>query len=280
MSALYQQQPLFVISKVCTKCHQDKPLDEFFKSEHGKYGRRADCKDCCARPGRPRRIKQTSRTGYKICNTCLLEKPHAEFSPDSVQKDGYTGRCKQCRSQKYQALPEEEKERARKQDKESRIPRIEQRRAYDRKRHNTDEHNAKRREQLAFKKATDASFREAVSRANAEWRKNNPLAIRETNRRHKIGQKAARSGERISYKRILERDGAWCYICACTIDLTITSGPASLAFDHMTPLHPRKGEPKGTHTADNIHPSHKLCNERKMNKQFENLSEWDRRGVD
>jgi len=211
----------------------------------------------------------------------LIEKSHNEFSPDSAQKDGYTGRCKECRGNRYQSLPEEEKERIRRQDVESRRPRKELINARDRLRHNTDEHNAKRREQMARKKATDDNFQEAVRQAQTEWRKNNPLYTRESNRRHKIRQKTARSGGRISYKRILERDGYFCYICEKDIDSTIkSSDPAGLVFDHKIPLHPRKGEPKGEHTLDNIHPAHKLCNERKLNRQFDNLPAWDRRGVD
>lgn len=33
--------------KTCTKCGVTKPLSEFYKREGGKYGVRADCKDCC-----------------------------------------------------------------------------------------------------------------------------------------------------------------------------------------------------------------------------------------
>ena len=35
-------------SKACTKCGEVKPLGEFYKKKHGKYGVRADCKVCRA----------------------------------------------------------------------------------------------------------------------------------------------------------------------------------------------------------------------------------------
>lgn len=34
-------------AKICTKCRETKQLDEFHKRADGKYGRRADCIDCC-----------------------------------------------------------------------------------------------------------------------------------------------------------------------------------------------------------------------------------------
>lgn len=268
-----QQLPLFP-TKVCTKCHKDKDLDEFHHEKYGKFERKGACKDCCARPGRPRRIKRSTKLGYKICNTCHAEKRYAEFALDSAQKDGYAGRCNQCKSERYHALPEEEKEIIRKRDRENRIPRREQIRERDRKRHNTDEHNANRREQMALKKALDPDFCKTISQANAEWRKKNPLHMREYSRRYKTRQKVSRSGY-VDYQRILERDGMYCYIC----DRDILAHH-QLAFDHKVPLHPRKGEPKGTHTEDNIHPTHKECNLRKANKQFENLTSFSRRGVD
>jgi hypothetical protein len=33
-------------TKVCTKCGQEKPLKDFYSSKAGRYGKRADCKQC------------------------------------------------------------------------------------------------------------------------------------------------------------------------------------------------------------------------------------------
>ena len=32
--------------KVCTKCGEEKPLEEFYTDKHGKYGRKSVCKEC------------------------------------------------------------------------------------------------------------------------------------------------------------------------------------------------------------------------------------------
>lgn len=33
-------------SKPCSKCHQEKPLDQYGAAKRGKYGKRAECNDC------------------------------------------------------------------------------------------------------------------------------------------------------------------------------------------------------------------------------------------
>lgn len=33
-------------SRVCSRCKKDKPLDQFYKSTYGKYGKTAQCKQC------------------------------------------------------------------------------------------------------------------------------------------------------------------------------------------------------------------------------------------
>jgi len=37
------------MKKICSKCHQEKPLTEFYKLSSSSDGRRPDCKDCCKR---------------------------------------------------------------------------------------------------------------------------------------------------------------------------------------------------------------------------------------
>lgn len=74
-------------------------------------------------------------------------------------------------------------------------------------------------------------------------------------RARKLGLKDA---QYVSYREILERDGLVCHVCG----EAITKGPGhrndALAFDHVIPL--SKG---GTHTPENIKPTHAICNNRK-----------------
>jgi len=103
--------------------------------------------------------------------------------------------------------------------------------------------------------------------------------IVENNRRRKARMLGTTIAE-VDYIRILERDGFWCHICCKDIDPTIKKGPARLVFDHMIPLQPCPGDPQGTHTEDNIKPSHYVCNSRKRNRILEDLTPFQRRGPD
>ena len=38
-----------IILKVCTKCGEPKPLDEYWNHPNGKFGKRSRCKDCLAK---------------------------------------------------------------------------------------------------------------------------------------------------------------------------------------------------------------------------------------
>lgn len=48
-----------VITKICTKCKQEKPLSEFNNQKAGKYGKRATCREC--QNAENRLYKQTDR---------------------------------------------------------------------------------------------------------------------------------------------------------------------------------------------------------------------------
>jgi 5-methylcytosine-specific restriction endonuclease McrA len=123
-------------------------------------------------------------------------------------------------------------------------------------------------------------YRQATRDAINEWRRNNPLSQQELTLRRNARKKAATT-ERVSYKRILERDGYHCYICEQPIDSSIKGRvPGALSFDHIIPLQPREGEPQGTHSEDNIKPAHVACNARKINKPLESLTPFERRGPD
>lgn len=52
-------------SKVCTKCGQLKPLDEFVKSKQGKYGRRSSCKVCDSATAKERYAKGLTKMQKK-----------------------------------------------------------------------------------------------------------------------------------------------------------------------------------------------------------------------
>lgn len=81
---------------------------------------------------------------------------------------------------------------------------------------------------------------------------------------HEMKRHALKRGtqvESVDYERILDEHGMVCHICSGEI-----ASLADLNMDHVIPL--ARG---GTHTYDNIRPSHKRCNQRKHVKLLEEL---------
>ncbi len=71
--------------KNCGKCHETKPVDDFYKNSTGKGGYTRCCKDCTTilKPG----------TTHRICSSCRVNLPIAYFGK---KRKGYDYRCKDC----------------------------------------------------------------------------------------------------------------------------------------------------------------------------------------
>lgn len=65
--------------KVCTKCGEEKPLEEFYTDKHGKYGRKSVCKEC--------EIKQHKIKKEKVkSSVAKLEPSKTELDKDKYKK--------------------------------------------------------------------------------------------------------------------------------------------------------------------------------------------------
>lgn len=63
-------------SKICTKCNENKPLEEFHKQKGGKFGKRASCSVCCNKKIREiynRDIEKSREKGRKSAKKHYLE---------------------------------------------------------------------------------------------------------------------------------------------------------------------------------------------------------------
>lgn len=88
------------------------------------------------------------------------------------------------------------------------------------------------------------------------WRKAHPAQFAMMKRIEAATHRARQHEQfvgRVDYAAILAEHGMICHICGEEIEFV-----GGLHFDHLIPL--AKG---GSHTADNIKPSHALCNQRK-----------------
>lgn len=86
-------------TKKCTKCGEEKPLDEFHKRSDrpGKY--RSRCMECTNKSGIHSKRKVSTRDGFLICARCGEEKPEGDFYK---RKEGIRKRrskCKVCSSE-------------------------------------------------------------------------------------------------------------------------------------------------------------------------------------
>jgi hypothetical protein len=85
-------------TKICTKCHKEKPLTDFYKDIRGKFNVVSVCKDCHKSPRT--KEKEAKRIlvseGFKICNKCKETKPLLEFHINKKTKDGRGYSCKKC----------------------------------------------------------------------------------------------------------------------------------------------------------------------------------------
>lgn len=95
-------------AKICSKCDEEKPRSEFYKSSTTRDGVSSWCKSCDTSARRQRclanKLKNTNSvdvTGVKVCSMCKLEKPKSEFYKNAVTRDGLMHRCKSCASASY-----------------------------------------------------------------------------------------------------------------------------------------------------------------------------------
>lgn len=93
------------MSKECSKCHESKPLDEFYRRTSSPDGRRSECAACCREAHRryaatnARRNRQRPRdeTTTKRCTGCRRVKPLSRFHSDISTPDGHHSECAACR---------------------------------------------------------------------------------------------------------------------------------------------------------------------------------------
>lgn len=240
-------------SKKCAMCGKTKSKKEFHKMSSSPDSLRPSCKTCRKEREKNPVIKpDPSTVTSKKCTKCDLEKSLEEFDNDSDGKYGKVSHCKECRA---------------KHNRQFRQDHLDKFQAYDRNRSGDPKRNENWRRRYQERYSQDPKYM-AVKRASIRrWNKNNPLKGRERLQRRKAWILENTVGE-VSYDRILERDGLFCYLCQQKIE-----DLSQLEFDHVIPLS-RGGE----HSEANIRPTHEICNQRKNDRLLEELSEFDRRG--
>ncbi|HUW18376.1 MAG TPA: hypothetical protein VMW16_03660 [Sedimentisphaerales bacterium] len=87
-----------VETKVCGKCHQAKPLEEFSKNATQSHGREIYCKLCRRVYRQHQKARQKVHVKEKRCGKCREVKGRERFSKDASTRDGLRSQCKECAS--------------------------------------------------------------------------------------------------------------------------------------------------------------------------------------
>lgn len=176
--------------------------------------------------------------GKKMCLRCERIQFLQDFHASSLYGNRRYPYCKTCRSKQRKQHYRDNQERIKQQNNTW-------------KDNNRAFHNAYCREYNVTHFEERKSYQQSYNQRNPE-----------KNRQHAASHYALKKGTsigKVSYKQILERDGYTCHICKQAI------APEDLQFDHVIPL--ARG---GSHTEENIKPSHANCNKRKWAHILEN----------
>lgn len=101
--------------KVCTKCKQWKPLEEYHKDKTKKDGRKSQCKECTNKTS-IRRVE--IKEGMKKCTRCKVWKPLEEYHKNKTKKDGRRSRCRECQKEYSKQWSEDNAEHIKERSKQ------------------------------------------------------------------------------------------------------------------------------------------------------------------
>jgi 5-methylcytosine-specific restriction endonuclease McrA len=240
-------------SKRCTKCGEDKPLNEYHPQRDGKYGIRGDCRVCVnvARRAKnssgPRaQARAAERPGFKCCNRCWEVKPVGDFALASGGLYGVRGDCRECQ---HAAQAERNRKRYA-SDLEYRA-----RRLAENARQRAEHPEAVRECQQRYYRKN----REAVLAYSREWSRQNNLKRREYSYRQVAKRWGCKVGS-VDLAAVVARYTA-CYLCGRDL-------AGSLDFDHVIPF-----SQGGPHIESNIRPTHRTCNRQKHARTPDQLPE-------
>lgn len=253
----------------CSTCGVLKTLEEnFSKSNKSKTGYKARCKECVARIERTGPRETWEEVASKICPRCARDKPIDDFSLSKRTRNGHASWCKECAGE-YAKAHEYRKKRT---EREKKLGKDFAQKQYAISKRWREKNLDVLRVQWRKKYATDPEHAARMRQNSEKWRKNHPLEWRAKQMKREARERNAAIGP-VDLQSVLSRHGRRCYICDQEILPT-----QKLAFDHVIPLVPHAGDPQGTHTEDNLRPTHDVCNKRKFNRRLDQLTEFDRRG--
>lgn len=220
----------------------------------------------------------------KQCNKCKIIRSADEFSRDARSKDRLQSRCKGCQREYRQANADriavhaaeyykDNADRIKKQSREYQIANIDRVTKY-----RAEYYKANKDKILNYQKEYQQANIERIIEYRIDYRQTNADKIAQhmvkyrkmpegkaVTMRHKAKRRAALDATEVTltadeWTEIEELYHGLCAYCGIAPGIT---------QDHIIPLVPRQGEPRGTHTQNNVVPACTSCNSSKLNRPIE-----------
>jgi 5-methylcytosine-specific restriction endonuclease McrA len=198
-------------------------------------------------------------SGVKRCAICGVLKPASEFHKNRYSKDGLKAYCRPCNCAKAKTERDSNREAIAQRRRLVYASRVEEMRARDKARREREGEARRERKRLAYK-ANPEPMRsyvqrwrterlEEVRRKAREYQKAHPDKQWARNATRRARVRNAPAVEKVDRRAIIERDRSVCGICGEAV------APKDIHLDHIVPLFLG-----GTHTAENLRVTHRLCN--------------------
>jgi 5-methylcytosine-specific restriction endonuclease McrA len=254
------------ITKVCTVCKEQKPLDCFSKNKRQKDGHYYVCRQCKSvldknyRERNKRTLSDKAKIKYKHNSKFIINRvtTYRKNNPDKIRQ--YRENTKEHRKsikREWDAKNKEHVElyRAKYYQENSTILRENKRKYY-----------LNNKQEILTKRSVYGKVnREKIREKENEYRNKHPDKFHAKQSRRRAREKNA-FVETVNRKVVYERDNGICGICGELINLSYTAPHRlSVSIDHIIPL--SKG---GLHTYDNIQIAHYGCNSSKGNRLYAN----------
>ena len=203
---------------------------------------------------------RAERSVSKRCGKCGTQKARDAFASKRESADGLASWCRRCSAEAKRAWHAEHRgeQNGYSRSRYADDPQYHRNRAKAWRRDNPErlretqrlylERNAKAIQQ----KRTSPEHRAKANERARRWRQKNLERFREKCRREQARRWYAARVNPVSYDALYKRENGICYLCLRHV------GRREAHFDHVVPL-----VLGGTHTEDNIRPTHPRCNLRK-----------------
>lgn len=230
------------LSKLCTKCGRDLPLEQYFKRSGSSDGRTSHCKECKKAWADDRKQKPKIVVAEKTCTRCRQSLSPGDFHKDANRVDGLSPWCKECAIENarsyYYDNHEQQLEYRRQYAAENRDAAKERARRWISE--NRDRHRANGQ-------VWQHNNRDKVAKINRRWRQANPQKqVQYTQNHNALKANAEGTHTAEQFRALVEYYGDKCLCCGEVRPFTV---------DHVIAL-----SNGGANDISNIQPLCGPCN--------------------